>query len=264
MQKIWSLIILLIILSACREEAKYTPGKYNSATIYASDLKLTEVKVIDWKVGPGFKTVISKGFQLVFNLPLLSNEAANELYEKQKVNGWVLRVIKNGARGRRVLGYMYYPIKHSGKGRLSFGGQQIKNGAIRVFYAAASMSSRFRSFKCPAFEHNLKIEGIKITDEGPARPFLVSSVTDKRIPGKIEKFSLRPIIFNGEMRLSGSYSLELALYNVEGQLRKSNFVKIPGEVIVTSELPVVIKGCQGATIPPRQDKPRRGIFRFGR
>ena len=258
------LMIIMICFYGCRKEALYEAGKYNTSIVVPLDIKLSDLKVIDWKVGPGFKIIISKGIQFVFDLPLLSSDAAEDLYKTKKVNGWVIRVIKNGRRGRRILGYLYYPIKHKEKGRMSFGGQQIKSGAVRIFYAAASMSSRFRNFQCPAFDHNLSIESAVLEEGGTAARFLVSAAEERRIPGKIDRFSLRPAIFNGEMSLVGSYEIELAFFNIETQRRKSNFITIPGKIVVKREERHVLRGCQGATIPPRGEEKAKGRFKFGR
>lgn len=265
MLKVLILLLFMLNLLSCHQEAVFTKGKYGASTLEDKKLKLTETEVIDWKVGPGFKQKVSKGFQIVFNLPVLSMDDARTLYENYTINGWVIRVIKDGRKGRRTLGYMYYPIKHKKEGRMSFGGQQIKSGAVRIFYAAASMSNRFQNFQCPAFEHNLSIEDIRLNEvKGPTPRFLISGAEEKKIYGKVEKFSLSPTIFNGEMNLSGSYFIELALYNVEKQLRKSNFVIIPGSVDVRREEQHVIRGCQGATVPPREEEAPRGKFHFGR
>ena len=258
------LILTLLFISSCRKEAIYEQGKYNTSIVVPLDIKLDNLKVIDWKVGPGFKTVISKGFQLTFDLPFISKDAVDDLYDKKKVNGWIVRVIKNGAKGRRSLGYLYYPIKQHKKGRMSFGGQQIKSGAVRIFYAAASMSSRFRNFQCPAFDHNLSIEDITLEAGGEAGRFLVSAAEERLIPGKVERFSLRPAIFNGEISLIGSYEIELAFFNIETKRRKSNFIKIPGRVVVKREERHVLRGCQGVTIPPREEENTKGRFKFGR
>lgn len=257
-------LLAIVFLLGCREESRYEKGKYNTSIIVPYDIKLTEAKIIDWKVGPGFKIVISKGFQLAFDFPILPTEAVSDLVTTKGVNSWVVRVIKYGKRGRRVLGYLYYPIKGNDKKRLSFGTQQIKSGAVSIFYAAASMSSRFRNFQCPAFDHNLSIEDMVLVEEGPAQRFLVSASESRKIRGKIERFSLRPAIFNGEITLAGSYEIELAFYNSDTQVRKSNFVKIPGKVVVKREMKHILRGCQGVTIPPRDEGSGKGNFKFGR
>jgi len=123
MMKWISLCLLFLLFTGCREEVVFVKGDYGASTVIAKNLKLTEVDVSDWKVGPGFKQVISKGFQLVFDLPLLSMDDARVLYNEYGINGWVVRVIKDGRKGRRTLGYMYYPIKHKKEGRMTFGGQ---------------------------------------------------------------------------------------------------------------------------------------------
>ena len=266
MRILFFLLFILFFSTSCSKfYSEYRKGNMGTAILVPDNLKISGGDILDWKVGRGFKQTISKGVQVQFHLPVLKESDLEDVMSKG-IDAWIIKVIKDGSRGREVMGYIYFPFKSKSlRSRTSIFSSttMIKKGAVNILYAAAYTSSRFRSFKCPAFGHNKVIEEFLLIDGGKPPHFLISSSEERSVRGKIEKFGLAPSTYNGGTSLIGKYGVELAFYNIKNKKKMSNFVRVPGYLSIENEGEEIIKGCTGFVVPRKEDEDRK-VFKFGR
>lgn len=257
------LVLIILIFQSCTKYSDYKSMGQNTASIIPEGLEIYDYGVISWKVGKNYRQEVSKGFRIQFKLPSLEDKDLDDLVNKKGVDSWVLKVIQDGVRGKRVLGYVYYPLAVKASARQTTKKRQVKAGAVSIYYASASMSRRFENFKCPAFNHSKEIDEIKLYSSGSLDRILVSAVEDRSIGGKVESYGIAPAVFNGEMVLRGRYTFALALYNSAEKKLKSNFTTIPQTIEVVREIEKEISGCSGFTVPEKEKSEPSGGFQFG-
>jgi hypothetical protein len=115
--------------------------------------------------------------------------------------------------------------------------------ALKVYYAAAFASERFRSFKCPAFGHNKKIDKMEIV--GSNEEFSLSIGQTAPYSEKSQLVELTPSSFNAGHSTVGEYFVEIAAYDSKKKVIHSSFKRLPMHVSVTREDEVRIKSCDG-------------------
>jgi len=220
------------------------------------DLEIKNVEIIEWKVGPGYNQEVSKGLRFKMSMPMMNSRDLQSMLAIGTINSWMIRVTRKETFMNNVLGRMYMPLKTQKQKRAAFVGDvQVEEAFFEIYYAAASPSKRFERFNCPAFDHDKVIEKVDIRRSGGrAIPKLVSSpIVSIAEGGKVEEFGFRPALFNGGMSLAGEYNIEIALYDFEKKVRRSDFVAYPQTVIISAERSKQIKGCAKFNIPQRNE-----------
>jgi hypothetical protein len=175
-------------------------------------------------------------------MPKIKPEDLDYLTQQKNVDAWILRLIVNRDSETQDLGSLYSLFRPN---KLSRG---IESGAaksvtMKVYYAAAYASERFRSFKCPAFDHNKKIDNMSIIGEDG--PF--SLIIGQTFPynEKSQLVELTPSSFNGGNSLKGEYFIEIAPYDSKRKLIHSSFKRIPMSIRVEREMSIPVRSCEG-------------------
>ena len=258
-------IFLLVLLVSCTKYSTYEKKSSGSIYITPSEFKINEAEDVKWKVGRKKDQLLSKGINVKFTFPLLEKDHLRELLELHDVNAWIIKIVKLGFSRARPIGYMYVPLSVPTPQR-KYSYKQIKTGTFSIVYAAASISTRFEKFPCPAFDHRLIIEDFEIKDKKTfgEKVISVTPTQQGKINAKISKFSYSTYKINGGTSIKGDYGVEIALFDSIKKRRKSNFVNFPQVVRVLSEKKKSITGCAGYKIP---DRPRESggvkAFKFG-
>jgi len=248
---------------SCSREAEYSYSK-NTAYIKAHNVAISDMRVIKWRVGKFGKDILSRGFRLSFELPLLSDEALKVLYEKKNIDSWLIRLKRKQGLHSEILGYYSMTMispdpRHSS--RLRF--RSPKKASIGINYAASSISMRLSELPCPALNHRLLIDDYEVKNKGTNKQsWVVSGVDDYYVSPKVTMISYSPITVNGGMKLKGDYSVELAFYNQKLKRRLSSFVTLMNIASVEKEAEVTVKGCENYIVPNREEGEGNPVQRF--
>ena len=235
--------LLLTILLAC------SCTKYSHLSKDAMGLKLTEVQMdishlneIDWLVGKNKEAKVSQSLVFVVDMPKVDEDDLAYLHKHKGIDSWILRLIVQKGSERQDLGSLYTRFKSKSTTRGQGAGAPT-SVTIKIYYAAAYPSERFRFFHCPAFDHTKKISDMKISGENINFDLSVDLATS--YPEKSHLVELSPSSFNGGNSLVGEYFLEIAPYDSEKKLIHSSFKRIPRYVEVLAEERVPVKSCTG-------------------
>jgi hypothetical protein len=176
------------------------------------------------------------------DLPRIRTEDLEFLTSERGVDAWILRLIAGHGSETQDIGSLYAPFRPRRLSRGMVSGIP-KSVTLKVFYAAAFASERFRGFKCPAFGHDRKINGLSVLGED--REFSLSIGQAVPYPEKTQMVELTPSSFNGGNRLTGEYFVEIAAFNSNKKTILSPFTRIPMSVAVRAEDVIRIKSCDG-------------------
>ncbi len=261
MNKLFQITLILLLIAGCTKESKVLRHK-SAATIKNFNAKIANQEISLWETGIAKKAEVSKALVIGVKLPILKKDDAKYLFEKHRVNSWLLKI--NRMRNGRVtpVGYVAIPFfsVRTGQGR---GWYKVEKVFVQIMYAAAYNSHRFRRFSCPAFEHNKKIGTVNIR-YGNTYTNSISTGLPQPIGFDPDKPEIVPTKFNGGTTLVGEYTMEMALFNNEDKTINSQFLSIEGVVEVLNEETKALRGCEGVReelAPPR----KKGIesFKFG-
>src|SRR5690606_15712430 len=136
--------------------------------------------------------------------------------------------------------YALYHPRHSSRTSSSTTATRV---AVKIYYAAAYASERFRNFKCPAFGHNKRINDMDIV--GGNEEFEIHLGQASSYGEKPQLVELNPSSFNGGNSLVGEYWIEIAPYDSQNRLIHAPFKKIPSHLVIKSEDIVHVKSCEG-------------------
>ncbi len=219
-------------------------------------------------MGPLRRQKVSKGFRVKVNFPQIPKKYILEMLEKNRmVDSWLLVVYRSGPKGTEFMGSVYIPFLIPGRTiDQPLRVRQLKQGTFQIFYAAAALSSRFEKASCPAFGHDKVIEKSELFGKTQnVGKMNVSSIEERRVLFKVDRFSLSPATFNGGSTLEGEYFVKLALFNSEKKMRLSSFYELPNKVKIGSEVRDRIKGCVSTKMPSKRDESKGSdTFKFGR
>ena len=249
---------LLLLLGAC-QKAELVKTKHGLVMRFSSS-QIEEVRNIPWSVGQGFmKQQISKGFMAVITLPDLGDDDLSYLYNAKKVDSWLVKIERTTVRrGREFIGHFMVPLKVQTQKNLRI--SLTTDIRFRVYYAAASVSSRLQRFPCPAFGHNLKLANFHIHSSDSIQESLVIRGREM-IRGKMETAGFVSLEFNGGASLQGEYSVSLALYNSSSKVLMSRYVPVRDTIAILEEYPIGIEGCGNFVIPAKSNKGHRRSLR---
>lgn len=260
----WAKMILLLLCSACHPHVRLTKVR-DSVALNQIKTDLSELSLLDWKVGPGIKKIkISKGFRFKLNLPRLEGDDALSLYHHHDVDAWLIRVVRFRKSGAyETLGHVYAPLVRTSLRLKTIKPSTLQSVYVNIVYAAVAPSKRFENFVCPAFGHNKIIEDAYLEKRENLRStdsFFISPQGQLR--STAEKVSLAPAQFSGGTDLQGEYGVLLALYKVKGRELKSDFIQVDHRVVIAQEGQEYLKGCIDFKPPPRKP-PAEKQFKFG-
>lgn len=205
-------------------------------------MEISHLNEIEWHVGMKKEEKITQSFTFIVDMPKIRQDDLNYLEENRSVDAWILRLIVNRGSETQDLGSLY----------TLFNPRKIARGAqagaassvtLKVFYAAAYASERFRAFKCPAFSHNKKISSMSIA--GTNENFSLTLSQAITYNEKSHLVELTPSAFNGGNSLVGDYYVEIAAYDSKKKLIHSAFKRLPMHITVAREDSISVPSCDG-------------------
>lgn len=245
--KTW-ILILLIFLVSCTKHSDIIVDKDKLVGIHAVQGSIMDGEAMDWKVGDFHSKTLSKGFLLKVALPKLASDKIKKILDDTKIDSWLVKLIRNNPGGEEIImGYIYVPFYHTnpqtGHRRI----ESIESVFAKIYYAPAAISARLESLKCPAMEHRKVIDEITVQKGNLERDFYISysnQFDQEALPAEI-----MPHVFNGGLSLIGEYRIQLALFSFSGSVRYSEFIDLPGKVIVSKEIEKPVEECNGIPVP---------------
>lgn len=236
------LFLSLLLLYSCTKYAEFSKDTFG-VNIHPVHMKLSRLSEVKWLVGRPKRTYISQSFTFMADLPNIKQDDLEFLQEKHDIDAWIIRLIVQRGSETLDLGSLYAPFQSRKLFRGNHKTGAPSNVSFKVYYSAAYASERFRSFSCPAFGHNLKIDSMSI--KGDNEPFTISVTKSSPYPEKTQLVELSPSAFNGGNTLKGEYFVEIAPYNSKKKVILSNFKRIPQSIVISKEERIEIKSCTG-------------------
>ncbi len=250
-------------MSSCTKSVDFHFTK-NTAYIKTKGVSIDEMRVVPWRVGKFGKDILSRGIRFSFELPQIDNDALELLYEKKKIDAWLIKLERKEGLRTEILGYysmMLVSPDPRNPNNLRF--SSPKKGSIGVNYAASSISMRLSELPCPALNHRLLIDEHDLKSMGPSKQeWVVSGADDYYVPAKVTMISYSPVTVNGGMELKGDYTVEIAFYNQKLKRRLSSFVALVNAASVEKEIEVAVKGCENYVVPERQREGEDPVKKF--
>ena len=245
-------LLSLLFQNSCNESQVL---KTNHGTIVKfNSVAVESIKEVSWKVGrKGKKKEVSKGFLVKISLPFLQKKDLSFLYETKRIDSWILKIERINPRwGRQLIGHFLIPIRVQTQKALRTSSSQ--SARFRIYYAAASTSSRFEQLPCPAFQHNLKITSLDFKNTDTPKKESFSLRRRSMVGGRVEASGFVSIEFNGGTSLKGEYIVSLALFNSVSKALMTEYIPVRSVISVKMEKPVPIPSCTGFTIPEKTQK----------
>lgn len=231
----------LLILTSCTQYANVS--KDSVGTIVSDfNMEIYQLNEIEWFVGKRKEHKITQSITFIVDLPKVQKDDLQYLTDTKGVDSWILRLISRKGGEERDLGSLYSLFKPRSAGRRSSAGP-AKSVTFKIYYAAAYASERFRTFRCPAFDHNKKISDMSV--KGDVNPLEIIMLASLPYPEKSQLIELTPSSFNGGNSLVGDYYIEIAPYDSQKKLIHSSFKRLPNYVSVTTEDSIELKSCAG-------------------
>lgn len=230
------LVFLSLLFSSCSKfyDVEKEKGLYVVKQLYS---EVDMAKEVEWMVGRKKEVSISKGVRFSFTIPKISDHGRVILKKKYGVDSWIYRVSKISRGTANPIGFFYYPF--SGMT------QSTRNYTVNLYYHAAAVGKRFRLFHCPAFNHRSKIGSVEIEDRSLAGKSDVYVRDTMRVPAKVHRIHITPMIFSTGRLMQGKYVVDYAFYNSENKHRYSNWIKVDKTVVVTQENAKSVPSCIG-------------------
>lgn len=237
-----ALLLTLILLYSCKQSATLSKGSVG-LQISPVSMEISHLNEIKWLVGPKKEEKISQSFNFVVDMPKISEDDLEYMIKEKGIDSWILRMIVSRQSQTQDLGSLYTMFKPTRMARDNESSGAPTSVSIKVFYAAAYASEKFRLFKCPAFSHNKRISSMEIRGENDEFSLSIDQKTS--YGEKSHQVELTPTSFNAGNSLIGEYFLEIAPYNSLTRTVHSTFKRIPMSIIVNQEENVAVPGCEG-------------------
>jgi hypothetical protein len=199
-------------------------------------LELKDLSEVEWKVGKKRDAKVSMGVNLKVSVPQIEDDAVNYLLKKYGVDTWVFKVTQSKRGSIKPIGFFRYDL-HSISGVNDFVN-------LNLYYHAASVSSDFRRFSCPAFNHRLRLREYGMVDgKYQARNLFIrrSSVLN----AQIDKVSFAPMIFSVGKSMKADYKVEVALYNSTDMRLYSSWIPAINSITIVDEIMIDVPSCRG-------------------
>lgn len=234
----------LLTLLLCFSCTKYAKVSKDAMGIHIDeiDMSIEHVKEVEWRVGQRKEEKVSQSFIFVVTLPKVKQEELDSIQDAKGIDSWIVRLIVMRGSEKQDLGSLYtlWRPRRLGRGITS---SAATSASIKVYYAASYASERFRMFKCPAFNHNRKIDSIKV--KGEETSFSIGIEGAIPYNEKSQLIELTPSSFNGGHSLVGEYFIEIAPYDSVHKMIHSSFKRIPLYLEISNEERVDVKSCAG-------------------
>ncbi|MES2527591.1 MAG: hypothetical protein V4598_10905 [Bdellovibrionota bacterium] len=243
------LILSFLVMYSCTREASLSR---NTASAHLDHviMPVSKPAEIKWPAGFRKEAVVTQSITFMIGMPKVEQDDLDYLIEQRDVDSWIIRVIAYKNSEKQDLGSLYSLFRPRKLSRTSTGA--ATSVALKIYYAAAYASERFRNAKCPPLGHNKKITSMRVEDT--KEPFSLSIEGTQSYLEKSQLIELTPSSFNGGMSLQGEYWFEIAPYNSVKKVIHAPFKRIPGTIIVDKEESVAVPSCNG--IKSELEEPR--------
>lgn len=236
-----ALFLTVLILCSCSKSAQLSKEAIG-LQLSEVTMNLHHLKEIEWHVGKKKEATVSQSFTFEVEMPKVSQKDLDYLTEFKGINSWILRLIVQRGSEAQDLGSLYARFRPK-KVLRGQGTGAPTNVAIKVYYAAAFPSERFRDFHCPAFGHNKRIKTMDI--KGEEENFNITFDQIISYPEKSQLVELSPSSFNAGNSLIGEYYIEIAPYDSDKKVIHAPFKRIPVFISVSQEEAQPIESCAG-------------------
>lgn len=236
-----ALFLTLLLSYSCTKYAEVSRDAMG-IQIQPVQMDITHLNEIEWLVGNPKEVEITQSFTFLVDMPKIKQEDLDYLTDHNGVDAWILRLIVSRGSETQDLGSMYTLFQPRKLGRAQ-GAGAASSVSMKVFYAAAYASERFRNFKCPAFGHDLKIKSMSIKGDNEEFEIPISQVSPYMERSQLVE--LTPSSFNGGNSLIGDYFIEIAPYNSKKKVIHGAFRRLKKYVSVMKEEKIRIKSCDG-------------------
>ena len=236
---------LFMILILCYSCTKYAEVSRDAVGIHLNpvQMEISHLNKIQWKVGLKKDYKVNQSITFIIDMPKIKTSDLEYLTEHKGIDSWILRLIVNRGSKAQDLGSLYTLFKPKRQSRGMEGSGSISSVTLKIYYAAAYASERFRAFKCPAFNHNKRISDMKIN--GQNDEFSLNIAQASLYNEKSSPVELAPSSFNGGNSLEGDYFIEIAPYDTVKKVIHSSFKRIPMYISVVREENVSVNSCDG-------------------
>lgn len=239
-----AIFLSLLLFYSCDEHSKLVTNAVG-LQVQGARMDISQVQEAEWKIGKRKETEVSQGFSFILNMPKIKQEDLEYLIQTKGVDAWMIRVIQVKPSGSQDLGSLYTLFKPQHVSRGISSGAATSVG-IKIYYAAAYASERFRSLQCPMFGHDKKIKEVEI--QGEDSPFDIVLGQAISYKEKSQLVQLAPSSFNGGNELRGSFHLEIAAYDSKNKVIYGGFKRLPRYVEVTNETIEDVGSCNGVRV----------------
>lgn len=239
-------LLSILLMYSCTKNAKLQ-RETASAHLEGVTMPISKLNEIKWPAGFRQEAIVSQSITFMIDMPKVDQDDLDYLISERDVDSWIIRVIAYKNSEKQDLGSLYSPFRPKKLSRTSTG--SASSVALKIYYAAAYASERWRNAKCPPLGHNRKIKELRIEDSGGE--FSLSIGGAQSYAEKSQLIELTPSSFNGGMSLLGEYTFEIAPYNSVKKMIHSPFTRIPGKVIVSQEETVAVPSCSGVNMEQR-------------
>lgn len=236
------LILSLLLFYSCTKYAEFSKDAVG-INIEPVTMNVNRLNEIEWWVGRPKEVKISQSFTFAVDMPKIRQDDLDYLTEHKGVDAWILRLIVNRGSESQDLGSLYTLFRPRKITRGNQGAGAASSVSLKVYYAAAYASERFRAFSCPAFGHNLKIDSMEI--KGENKSFSISIDQSSPYNEKSQLVELTPSSFNGGNSLVGEYFVEIAPFDSKRKVILSSFKRLPQSVVISREEKLSVKSCAG-------------------
>jgi hypothetical protein len=234
-----------LILLLCYSCTKYASVSKESVGIQIHPVKMdiSHLNEIDWHIGQKKEETVSQSVTFIVHMPKVKKEDLEYLTSQKGIDSWIVRLIVVRGSESQDLGSLYAKFNPRKVSRTSSSTSATSSVTLKVYYAAAYASERFRSFKCPAFGHNKRIKEASI--KGENQEFEINIGQTFPYNEKSHLVELTPSAFNAGNSLVGDYFLEIAPYDSKNKMIHSSFKRIPMYVNIAQEESVSVRSCEG-------------------
>lgn len=230
------ILSLLFIFSACSDRATIK-SKNGIDFLDKVTLELDKLDEKVWTVGKKRDAEVSMGVNLKISVPQIDDEGVNYLQRKYGIDTWVYKLTKLTRGSRSPIGFFKYDL------RSISGVNDYVN--INIYYHAASVSSDFRRFHCPAFDHRYRLSEFGLTQNKSPKRNQIYVRRKEVLNAKIEQVSFSPMIFSAGKSLIGNYKIEVALFNSNERRIYSQWFSAENSFVASREVLIDVPSCRG-------------------
>lgn len=234
------LLLSFLVMYSCTKSARLQRDSV-SAHLEGVKMEVTRLSEIKWPAGFREEAVVTQSITFNIDMPKVDQDDLDYLINDRDVDSWIIRVLVYRNGEKHDLGSLYSLFRPRKLSRTSAGA--ATRVSLKIYYAAAYASERWRHSKCPPLGHNKKISEMRIEDTG--EEFSLNVGASQPYKEKSQLIELTPSAFNGGMSLAGEYTFEIAPYNSQKKVIHAPFKTIPGKVVVAKEESVPVSSCSG-------------------